>query len=939
MLPLRVRSLPVLALSVACFLLGLGTVATGIAAPVARTDRTLDDPGPLRNGGSALSARADTTDVVDHVSDVTMTVYPGAQALTVPYYANRTLGNTYPEVTRAILVINGTLRNADEYYQAVVEAGQMSEGADSSAFIIAPQYLTEADLQAHDLPADYAFWAYMGWRRGDNSLSTVLHPRPARISSFALADTILYRLVTHCPNLQQIVVAGHSAGGQFSNLYAAGTGIPSWITQTYHVPVRWIVANPSCYIYFNEERWVQGTSYDFAVPSASAIVACPTYNDYKYGVLNPNEYMSIGADSLRSRYSRREVAYLLGELDTNPNDYYLDRGCEAAMQGSYRLERGTVYWDYLNHYFGTGIGGVQARAVIPGVGHDGTGMFTSVCGRYYLFGYGACEAPPSTAWEDVTPTLLGVPSCRAVSWVDYDADGIVDLYLPATGNADVLAHNDGKGVFTDATPAVLRTSSFTMCARWGDYNNDGFPDLYEVNWRVPNRLLRNMGSGVFADVTAAPLGVNGDCTDAAWIDFDNDGDLDLYVVRTSNQSCILFRNDGPAGFVNVSAAPINVTGNSRVAAWGDYNNDGRIDLFLTADGADKLFRNNGDGSFTDVTIGPLGDPGNGSSAAWADYDNDGLLDLYIVNRNGQNNLLHNKGDGSFTAVAGSPVNIVANGHSAAWGDYDNDGWLDLYLCNDGNQNRLFHNDGAGGFTDATAPPLDVTGPSFAAAWADYDGDGALDLYLAEYSASNHLYHNTLVTGRHWLQVGLVGTESNVSAVGARIRLRADGRWQTRQVGGSAGYMAENSPILAFGLGGATVVDSLVIRWPSGIVQRFSDLNVDERITVVESDVPEAAPESRRDSRDDLALRAAPNPVRAGTRLSFTLREPGPVRLCVVDLQGRIVRRFSQPHASTGSFDFFWDGRDEAGRALPSGIYLGRLLTSEASGTVRMILCR
>jgi hypothetical protein len=907
--------------------------------------RTEDRPGLLsdRSGdeGPALLLPADTTAVVPHVADTTMTLYPGGQALKVPYYANRILGDTYPEVTRAILVINGTLRNADVYYHAVVQAGQASGGLDSTTFIIAPQYLTEADIGRHFLPDDYAFWAYMGWRKGDQSLNTVAHPRPSSVSSFAVADTILRRLVNDCPNLQQIVVAGHSAGGQFSNLYAAGTDIPSWIARTRQVPMRWIVANPSCYIYFNEERWVEGTGYAYEVPSSAVIADCPTYNDYKYGVLNPNAYMSIGADSLRARYSRRKIAYLLGELDINPNDYYLDKGCEAMLQGSVRLERGLVYWNYLNHYFGPGIAALQALGVVPGVGHDETGMFTSACGRYYLYDYGSCEGPPPDApWVDVTPTLLRAPSCRSVSWVDYDADGVVDLYLPTTDNADVLAHNDGRGSFSDVTSPELRSSSYTMSARWGDYDNDGLPDLYEVNWRGPNRLLRNLGGGAFVDVTAGPLGVDGDCTDASWVDYDNDGDLDLYVVRTSNQSCILLRNDGAAGFVDVSAPPVNVIGKSRVAAWGDYDDDGRMDLFLTKDGSDALFHNNGNGSFTDVTTGPLGDPGSGSSASWVDYDNDGRLDLYIVNRGSQNNLLHNDGGGAFTAVTGSPVNLVADGHSAVWGDYDSDGRLDVYLCNDGSPNRLFHNDGAGGFSDSTIAPLDHRGTSFAAGWADYDGDGIIDLFMAENGAANHLYHHVLRTGRHWLQVSLVGTESNVSAVGTRVQLLAGGLWQTRQVGGLGGYMAENSPFLSFGLGASTVVDSLILRWPGGIVQRISGLEVNRRITILESDAPLAAPpDGAGYQREGLALRVAPNPFRGGTRLSFALPEPGPARLCVIDLQGRVVRRLSLEAMAMGGSEFRWDGRDESGRVLPAGVYLGRVATNGASGAVRMILLK
>ncbi len=936
-----------------CF--GLALLATmliadfGAASPEsgARREGTSEAPadrpwlhasGP---GACLLGDRADTTDIVDHVSDVTLTVRPDGEALRLPYYANRILGTSYPEVTRAVIVINGTLRNADEYYQYALEAAQMSGGADSSAFIIAPQYLTEADLQHWDLPDDYAFWAYMGWRKGDLSLSTVHHPRPARLSSFAVADSILYRLVTTCPNLEQIVVAGHSAGGQFCNLYAAGTGIPSWILQNYEVPMRWIVGNPSCYIYFNEERWIEGTSYAYAAPSAEAIAECPTYNDYKYGVVNPNEYMSIGTDSLRARYSHRRVIYLLGELDVNPNDFYLERGCEAMLQGDYRLERGLVYWNYLGYYFGEAIWDQQALAIIPGVAHDGHGIFTSECGRYYLFDHGTCtEMPPVEAWADVTPTLLRAPSCRSVAWIDHDTDGDADLCLPATDNADLLADNDGRGAFTDVTPAVLRSQNYTMLVRPGDYDNDGLTDLYEVNWRAANRLLRNTGGGVFVDVTASPLGVNGDCTDAHWVDIDNDGDLDLYLVRTGNtQTCMLFRNDGASGFENISAAPVNASGNVRYAAWGDYDNDGWTDLFLAKDGADKLLHNDGDGTFTDVTAGPLGDFGSGTSAAWGDYDNDGFLDLYIVNRNGPNSLLHNDGDGTFSAVAFSPVNVVANGRSAVWGDANNDGWLDLYLCNDGDQNRLFQNTGSG-FTDATIAPLDVDGPSYAAAWADYDGDGAIDLYLAKNGSVNQLFRNASCPAAHWLQLKPVGTVSNVSAVGTRVRLLADGRWQIREAGGQCGYMAEGSPFLSFGLGEATVVDSLVICWPSGIIQRFAGLGADVALRIVESEAPVATPDQPGDNRDAVVLRAAPNPLGAtGTRLAFQLRESGPVQLWVVDPQGRMVRSLTRARAPAGRGEFLWDGRDESGRELPSGVYLARFRANRTAGTVRLTLIR
>ena len=149
----------------------------------------------------------------------------GGDTLRVPYYSNLLLDAPHPEVTRAVVVIHGTLRNAVDYYRAMVEAAAKAPGADSTTLIIAPQFLTEPDVAADTLPGSYLYWAYMGWRSGDPSLSTTAHPRPGSISSFAVIDTILFRLAQFNPNLTPLVVAGHSAGGQFVNRYAAGTRI------------------------------------------------------------------------------------------------------------------------------------------------------------------------------------------------------------------------------------------------------------------------------------------------------------------------------------------------------------------------------------------------------------------------------------------------------------------------------------------------------------------------------------------------------------------------------------------------------------------------------------------------------------------------------------------------------------------------------------------
>jgi hypothetical protein len=916
-----------------------------VAMPALSHPRDAESPSwPEVDFGKAL---ADTNDIVDIVADTMMTLQLNGHPLKVPYFANRLLDANYTDVTRAILVICGTLRNADDYYRSVMEAASIAGGADAHTLVIAPQFLTEPDIERHHLASDVLYWAYMGWRQGDQSLDSNQNPRPARISSFAVADTILLRLARRNPNLTQIVVAGHSAGGQFSNLYCAGNRIEQVLVTTYQVPVRYVVSNPSCYIYFTNERWVVGTSYAFAVPATGQISQCPGYNNYKYGLDNPNEYMSVGSATLIQQYGSRHAVYLLGGADTNPHDYYLDTSCQAEFEGAYRLERGTVYWNFLQYFYGTGIRDVQQFAVVPGIGHDHEGMFTSACGVFYLFDYGECaDAPPSGAkWLDVTTPLLESSLTHSVAWGDYDSDGRPDLFLAASFGQNQLIHNQGSGDFTDATSYPLDLQGHGMSAAWGDYDNDGLPDLYVVNWREANHLYHNDGAG-FSDVTQIPL-VIGDCCDAAWADYDNDGDLDLYITRTSNQSNVLLRNDGTAGFADASAPPINFSANSKHPAWGDYDNDGDLDVYVSVDGANRLLRNNGNGTFSDVTSGPLGDTRNSSCAAWGDMDNDGDLDLYIVERNQPNRLLRNDGGGSFVDIAVGALADPYNGRSTTWGDYDNDGLLDLYVVNTNARNRLLHNEGDGVFSDSTVTPLDDNSPNYSAAWADYDLDGDLDIYMAANQAPNHMIKNALAAaGNHWLQLNLVGSETNRSAIGTRVRVVAGGFAQIRQVGGDAGNQAQNTLTVEFGLGSALLVDTLQIRWPSGIVQVGHHIDVNQRFTVIESDLPQDAPWWDGPVRRTTIV-ACPNPFGSQTTIRWSHGDIGvadpssrETTIEIYDPMGRRVRAITGLDGLRSvSHEVVWDGRDDLGRRVAPGVYLCRVGTAANGKAVRLVKVR
>jgi len=263
-----------------------------------------------------------------------------------------------------------------------------------------------------------------------------------------------------------------------------------------------------------------------------------------------------------------------------------------------------------------------------------------------------------------------------------------------------------------------------------------------------------------------------------------------------------------------------------------------------------LYHNNRNGTFNRVLTGAIAtDRGseNPAGGAWGDYDNDGFLDLFVAtSHEGRNRLYHNNGDGTFTKITSGPMLAhpeQGNSITCAWGDYDNDGYLDLFVSNQNTSNQLFHNNGNGTFTQIiSGPPVDDGGPGIFCSgpgWVDYDNDGFLDLLvLAENDDGTsfpYLYHNDGNTNS-WLEVKTVGTVSNRSALGAKVRLRATiaGKtfWQTQEISAAIGYNT-SPPVAHFGLGDAMNVEVLRIEWPSGIVQEIPGVASKQILTITE----------------------------------------------------------------------------------------------------------
>ena len=383
-----------------------------------------------------------------------------------------------------------------------------------------------------------------------------------------------------------------------------------------------------------------------------------------------------------------------------------------------------------------------------------------------------------------------------------------------------------------------------------DGNLDGFAGLWEDQpaWYLHNegggRFTKIVANSSW---TANGVAVVGDAATSA--DMDNDGFLDLLVSYYGNYATGVWGTnavlhglgDGRFEVDRTSALAISHTWTEQWG-WADYDGDGNMDLFgatsLDTSQVDLMFHNLGGGQFLRVTNSPLVRvPDISTAPSWGDYDNDGDLDLVVSSGNSPNQLYRNLGNGVFEPEPASPVFPAGQDRGvAAWGDYDNDGWLDLFMP--GRASRMFHNRGDGTFEEITtgSPVSECQG--YGSAWGDYDNDGFLDLCVVNFETGvNYLFRNNLRQAGNtngWLKVKLVGTASNRDGIGAAIRVQATigGKefWQMRQIVCQS-YQAE---LLAhFGLGDATKVETLRINWPSGVVQELHDVVPNQSLNITE----------------------------------------------------------------------------------------------------------
>ena len=402
------------------------------------------------------------------------------------------------------------------------------------------------------------------------------------------------------------------------------------------------------------------------------------------------------------------------------------------------------------------------------------------------------------------------------------------------------------------------------------------PSQVPQRWRIPAEAFRSAYDITpFPDV-APRLGLDiiGRAGGSVMDDFDGDGDLDIMASSVGLRDQLrAVRNNGDGTFTDVTlAAGLEgiVGGLNLVQA--DYNNDGFLDLLVLRGGwlneghPNSLLRNNGDGTFSDVTeeAGMLA-PAPTQTAAWGDYDNDGWLDLFVTGwtddmeevlqsalsgtpsqERNRLALYHNNGDGTFTDVTTQAGLARTYGAMAAqYGDVDNDGYLDIYLGTGAppmdtyEPNKLLWNTGMGTFLDVTeSAGVGNLGKGHGATFSDYDNDGDLDLFapiggaLAGDRQPNSFYRNN-GTPHHWVKLRLIATTSNPDAIGARVQVTTELGNYYRAVATGTGLGSMNDPMIMVGLGAATRVEQVTIDWPSGVRQEFSDLAADQVIEITE----------------------------------------------------------------------------------------------------------
>jgi len=569
----------------------------------------------------------------------------------------------------------------------------------------------------------------------------------------------------------------------------------------------------------------------------------------------------------------------------------------------------------------------------------------------------------------VSDTGVNPASYSGASWIDYNDDGRLDLFVVRRN----VYRNDGGGVFTKLAPGVAAQGAASGNS-WADADNDGDLDLFTAaglggTISKGSFFYRNDGADVFTKVTTGTLGdtLANSGWGAVWGDYDNDGLADLLISAAFNFGGVthpnrLYHNDGGGAFTRITTTDVtDTTAPFTIPMFADYDDDGDFDIFIGSGPAngtvapDYIYRNmlveNGAADFVRLTAPNFAsDPRDGQNFNLIDYDNDTDLDIYVTNYAGTtgglaNDLYRNDGGGAYTKMtAGDAGAIVGDADVSLgniWVDFDNDGDLDCYVTNDGVATcRYYQNDGDGTFTAIVAGAFVAEpGPHYCATAGDYDDDGDMDIFVSGAGTSKSLYRNDIGNTNAWAQVKCVGVQSNRAAIGTKLRAIAtiggSRVEQRRDIGAQTGFNGHDSFIAHFGLLDAAVIDSLVVTWPLGLTEIYTGLAVNQKHTFVEGASVVGVGHGAAGA-PPLRLGAnQPNPFTDATAIDLRLDRAESVRLEVFDVSGRRVATLVDGRLGAGehTLRFAPDG------AAASGTFLYRVTAGRYQSTRKMTFVR
>jgi hypothetical protein len=574
----------------------------------------------------------------------------------------------------------------------------------------------------------------------------------------------------------------------------------------------------------------------------------------------------------------------------------------------------------------------------------------------------------SDLFTEITSISLAGVFESSVAWGDYDIDGDLDILLTgldSTNNpVSKVYRNNLDNTFTEQTSISL-TGVEGGSVAWGDYDNDGDLDILLTGYSNSgpvSKIYRNNGYNIFAEQTSISLTeVSG--SSVAWADYDNDGDLDILLTGYTNSGPVskIYQNNGDNAFIEQMSISLTGVDFSSVA-WGDYDNDGDLDLLLTGESSSGkvsiIYRNNGNNTFTQnsfLTGVYLG------SVAWGDYDNDGDLDILLTGSSLTgliSKIYRNNGNNTFTEQTSISLTEVANS-SVAWGDCDNDGDLDILLTGElssGRISKVYNNNGDNTFTEQTL--ISLTGVAAGSvAWADYDNDGDLDILLTGLDTYDNrvskIYRNNISPANTppTSPTNLISTINGVDVTfswdkSTDNETPQNGLKYNLVIGTSPGAVNKLSPMSdratgyrrIISLGNTNHMNSWTIKnlsseylyWSvQALDNNFEGSNwAQEKITLVEDKIISNLPTSYSLDQN------FPNPFNPSTTIDYSVPEVSFITLKVFDVLGNEVATLVNENKPVGDYEVEFNRIE-----LPSGMYFYQLRAGSFTETKKMVLIK